>query len=56
MTVLNRIGDRLARIVLPKAEAAAAARLCGQRCYCYRGHVYEYSCINDGCVWTGNTC
>jgi hypothetical protein len=54
MTVLNRIGDRLARIVLPEAEAAA--QTCGQRCFCYRGHVYAWSCVNHGCVWTAQTC
>jgi hypothetical protein len=54
MTVLNRIGDRLARIVLPKAEAAA--QTCGQYCFCYKRHVYRYSCLNHGCVYTGSTC
>jgi hypothetical protein len=54
MTVLNRIGDRLASIVLPKAEASAVT--CGQYCYCYKKHKYEYSCVNRGCVYTGATC
>jgi hypothetical protein len=53
MTVLNRIGDRLARIVLPEAEAAAAT--CGQYCYCYRHNVYRWSC-HGGCRFTGQTC
>ncbi len=54
MTVLNRIGDRLARFVLPEAEASALT--CGQKCFCYNGHVYAYSCVNHGCVWTAKTC
>jgi hypothetical protein len=54
MTVLNRIGDRLARIVLPKAEAGAVT--CGQYCFCYRHHIYRYSCLNHGCVFTGSSC
>lgn len=54
MTVLNRIGDRLARIVLPKAEADALG--CGQCCFCSGGHKYAYSCLNHGCVWTSATC
>jgi hypothetical protein len=54
MTVLNRIGDRLARIVLPEAEASAVA--CGQKCFCLKGHVYAYSCPNGGCVYTGTKC
>jgi hypothetical protein len=53
MAVLNRIGDRLAGLVLPKAEAGAIA--CGQKCFCYMGHVYAYSCVNHGCVWTAST-
>ena len=48
------MGDRLASIVLPKADAAAIA--CGQRCFCYRKHVYVYSCINHGCVWSAKSC
>lgn len=54
MTVLNRIGDRLASLVLPKADAGAIN--CGQHCYCYKGHWYAWSCINHGCVWTAATC
>ncbi len=54
MTVLNRIGDRLASIVLPKAEASAVT--CGQFCYCYKKHKYEYSCVNRNCIYTGYTC
>ena len=54
MTVLNRIGDHLTRLVLPKAEASAAT--CGQHCFCYQKHIYAYSCVNHGCVWTGTTC
>ena len=54
MTVLNRIGDRLARLVLPQAEADAIT--CGQKCFCYNHHVYAWSCVNTGCVWTAKTC
>ncbi len=54
MTVLNRIGDRLASIVLPKADASAIT--CGQKCFCSGHHVYAYSCLNGGCVWTAKTC
>ena len=54
MTVLNRIGDRLAYIVAPKVDAAAIK--CGQHCFCYKGHWYAWSCVNHGCVWTGATC
>jgi hypothetical protein len=54
MTVLNRIGDRLARLVLPEAEASAVT--CGQKCFCYQGHVYAYSCVNRGCVFTSKPC
>jgi hypothetical protein len=54
MTVLNRIGDRLASIVLPKADAGAIG--CGAKCFCSGGHVYAYSCLNHGCVWTAQRC
>lgn len=54
MTVFNRIGDRLARIVLPRAEASAIA--CGQCCFCSGGFKVEFSCLNHGCVKTGVRC
>jgi hypothetical protein len=52
MAVLNRIGDRLASIVLPRAEARALG--CGQKCFCVGTKKYVWSCLNNGCVFGGS--
>ncbi|HET7012668.1 MAG TPA: hypothetical protein VFI65_02085 [Streptosporangiaceae bacterium] len=54
MTVLNRIGDRLANLVLPKAEAGAIT--CGQECFCHNHKKYFFSCLNNGCVVSTKSC
>lgn len=54
MKVINRLADRLVRIVIPEAEATAVT--CGQKCFCYQHHIYAWSCLNHGCVFTGQTC
>jgi len=54
MKIITRLADRFVRIVLPETEAKAIT--CGQKCFCYQHHIYAWSCLNHGCVFTGQTC
>lgn len=54
MVPLNKLADRLLRLLVPETEAAAAP--CSGQLLCDSGDCYWYCCTERGCYRWGTCC